>query len=79
MTHELICLPSESVCRKKVISNEELARRLDALERTYEWQIEMILEAIEQLLATRVPRRKPIGFRAKFRKKRKARAAKDGG
>ena len=79
MTHELICLPSESVCRKKVVSNEELARRLDALERTYEWQIEMILDAIEQLLATRVPRRKPIGFRAKFRKKRKATAAKDGG
>jgi hypothetical protein len=79
MTHELICLPSESVCRKKAVSNEELARRLDALERTYEWQFEMILDAIEQLLATRVPRRKPIGFRAKFRKKRKAAARKDGG
>lgn len=72
MTHELICLPSESVCRKKVVSNEQLARRLDALERTYERQFEMILDAIEQLLATRVRRRKPIGFRGKFRKKRKA-------
>jgi len=72
MTHELICLQSESVCRKKRVSNEELAKRLDALERTYEWQFEMVLEAIEQLLTTRVPRRKPIGFRAKIQKKRKA-------
>ena len=79
MTHELICLPSESVCRKKVVSNEALARRLDALERTYERQIEMILDAIEQLLATRVPRRRPIGFCAPGRKKRKAKTAKDGG
>jgi hypothetical protein len=79
MTHELICLPSASVCRKKALSNEELAERLDALERTYEWQFEMVLEAIEQLLATRIPRRKPIGFRAKFRKKRKPTVPKDGG
>ena len=79
MTHELICLPSASVCRKKVVSNQELARRLDALERTYERQFEMILDAIEQLLATRVPRRRPIGFRVPERKKRKAKTAKDGG
>jgi hypothetical protein len=71
MTHELIRLPSESVCRKRV-SNAELAKRLDALERTYEWQFEMILDVIEQLLTTRTPRRKPIGFRAKIGKKRKA-------
>lgn len=77
MTHESICLQSESVCRKKRVSNEELAKRLDALERTYERQFEMVLEAIEQLLATRVPRRRPIGFRAKIRKKRKA--TKEGG
>ena len=79
MTHELICLPSESVCRKKVVSNAELAKRLDALERTYEWQFEMILDAIEQLLTTRAPRRKPIGFRADIRKKKKGRVKKDGG
>ena len=77
MTLALICLPSESVCRKKRVSNEELAKRLEALERTYEWQFEMMLDAIEQLLTTRAPRRKPIGFRAKISKKRKAR--KDGG
>ena len=79
ITHELICLPSKSVCRKRVVSNEALEKRLDALERTYERQFEMILDVIEQLLATRVPRRRPIGFRAPNRKKRKARTAKDGG
>ena len=79
MTHESICLRSESVCRKKRVSNEELAKRLDAMERTYEWQFEMVLEAIEQLLKTRVPRRKPIGFLAGTRNKRKAKAPKDGG
>jgi hypothetical protein len=79
MTHELICLQAASVCRKKRVSNEVLARRLDALERTYERQFEMVLEAIEQLLTTRVPRRKPIGFLAGTRKKRKAKGPKDGG
>jgi hypothetical protein len=79
MTHELICLRSKSVCRKKRISNAELVKRLDALERTYERQFEMVVEAIEQLLVTRVPRRKPIGFRAKIRKKRRAKVRKDGG
>lgn len=78
MTHELICLPAGSVensepvlCRKKAVSNEELARRLDELERSYDEQLEIVFEAIAQLMKTRVPRRKPIGFRAKIRKKRK--------
>ena len=79
MTHELICLRSESVCHKKRVSNEELAKRLDELERTYEWQFEMVLEAIEKILTTRVPRRKPIGFLAGTRKKRKAKLPKGDG
>ncbi len=79
MTHELICLPSESVCRKNTVSIEELGKRLEALERTYESQFEMLLEAIEKLLATHVPRRKPIGFRAKIRKKRRAKVLKESG
>ncbi len=76
MTLALIRLPSESVCRKKRMSNAELAKRLDALERTYERQFEMILEAIEELLTTRVPRRKQIGFLAGTRGKRRAKAPK---
>ena len=79
MTLALICLPSESVCRKKRVSNEELAKRLDALERTYEWQFEVVLEAIEQLPTTRVRKRKPIGSRPRIRKKRKAAVQKGGG
>jgi len=79
MTLALICLPSESVCRKKRVTNEELAKRLDALERTHERQFEMVLEAIEQLPTTRVSTKKPIGCRTKIRKKRKAKIPKDGG
>jgi len=72
MTHESICLPTESVCRKKV-SNAELAKRLDALERT----CEIIYEVMEQMLQARALRRNPIGFRAKHRKKRKATPPKE--
>jgi hypothetical protein len=77
MTHESICLPAESVCRKKVVSNAELAKKLDALERTIDGQFEIVFEAMGQLLHARVPRRKPIGFRAKFGKKRKAAVPND--
>ncbi len=79
MTLALICLPSESVCRKKRVSNEELANRLDALERTHERQFEKVHEAIEQLQTTRIRKRKPIGCRAKGHKKRKATVPKSGG
>ena len=72
MSHESICLPAESVCRKKVVSNAELAKKLDALEQTIDGQFEIVFEAIGQLLEARVARRKPIGFRGNFRKKRKA-------
>ena len=76
MTHESICLPAESVCRKKV-SNTELAKRLDALEQTCDGQFEIIYEAIERLLRARAHRRNPIGFCAKHRKKRKATPPKE--
>lgn len=76
MNHESICLPAESVCRKK-ISNAELVKRLDALEQTIDGQLEMIFEAIARLLQTRAPRRNQIGYRAKFRKKRKTAGVKD--
>jgi len=72
MTLALICLPSEPVCRKKRVTNEELAKQLDALGRTHERQFEMVLEAIEQIPTKRAPRRKPAGFKAGSRKKRKS-------
>jgi len=76
MTHESICLPAESVCRKK-ISNAELAKRLDSLERNFDGQFEILFEAIGQLLNARAPQRNEIGFRAKLRKKRKAARPKE--
>ena len=79
MTLALICLPSESVCRKKRVSNEELARQLEALGRTHERQFERVLEAIEQIPTNRVPGRKQSGFHAESRKQRKAKVRKDGG
>ena len=79
MTLALICLPSESVCRKKRVTNEELAKQLDALGRTHERQFEMVLEAIEQIPTNRVPRRKSTGFNARSRKKRKVKVPKEGG
>lgn len=75
MTHESICLPAESVCRKK-ISNAELAKRLDVLERICDEQFEIAFEAIGQLLNARAPQRNEIGFLAKLRKKRKVARSK---
>lgn len=71
MSHESICLPTASVSRKKAVSNAELAKKLDALEQTIDGQFEIVFEAIAHLLHARVPRRNQIGYRAKFRKKRK--------
>lgn len=55
--------------RRKRPSTLELARRLDEFERTYNEQLEIIVEAIRQLTTPRVRKRKPIGFRAKILKK----------
>ena len=54
--------------RKRRPSNEELARRLDELERAYE-RFKIVVEAIERLMRPSVRRRKPIGSRAKVLKK----------
>ena len=55
--------------RKILASNAELTRRLDALERTYNGQFKIVFEAIRKLMTPVVPKRKPIGFRAKTLKK----------
>lgn len=55
--------------RKRRPSTEELARRLDELERTHNEQFEIVVEEIRRLMKPPVRRRKPIGFRAKIRKK----------
>jgi len=45
-------------------SNVHLARKLDALERKYDGQFELVFEAIRELMAPPAPARKRIGFRA---------------
>lgn len=55
--------------REILASNAKLTRRLDELERTYDGQFKVVFEAIRKLMAPAVPKRKPIGFRAKTLKK----------
>ena len=52
--------------RKHRPSNEELARRVDDLERTYNEQFKIVVEAIRRLMRPPVRKRKP---RAKTMKK----------
>ena len=77
MTPESICLPAESAGRKKVVSNAELARKLDALEQTIDGQFEIVFEAMAELLEARVAKRKPIGFRGNFSKQTEAEEPKE--
>ena len=49
--------------RKMLASHGELARKLEALERKYDTQFKMVFDAIRQLMAPPVPKRRPIGFR----------------
>ena len=55
--------------RQMLASNEELTRRLDELERTYDGRFKVVFEAIRQLMKPAVPKRKPIGFRTRAAKK----------
>ena len=57
---------SQRKYRKRRPSNEELARRLDELERSYNEQFKIIVEAIRRLMRPPVRKRKPIGSRAKI-------------
>jgi ORF6N domain len=55
--------------REMLTSNADLTRRLDELERTYDGRFKVVFEAIRQLMKPTLPKRKPIGFRAKAGKK----------
>ena len=48
------------------MSNAELTRRLDDLERTCDRKFKIVFEAIKQLMKPPARKRKPIGFRAKL-------------
>jgi hypothetical protein len=48
--------------RRMLTSNEELARKLAALEKKYDAQFKVVFEAIRELMAPPGPKRRKIGF-----------------
>ena len=56
--------------RQMLASNAELSRKLDALEKKYDYQFKIVFDAIRQLMAAPEPKEKKIGFRVRERSKR---------
>jgi hypothetical protein len=54
--------------RQILATHEELARRLDELEKKYDRQFAVVFDAIRQLMTRPEPQRKPIGFITKEKK-----------
>ena len=48
--------------RRMLASNEELARKLAALEKKYDAQFKVVFDAIRELMAPPTPKRRRIGF-----------------
>lgn len=51
--------------RQILASNQELARKLEALEKKYDHQFKIVFDAIRELMTPPPPGIKPIGFRPK--------------
>jgi len=51
--------------RQMLVSNAELARKLEELEKKYDAQFKVVFDAIRQLMTPPEPKRKQIGFHAK--------------
>ncbi len=49
--------------RRMLASNQELARKLESLERKYDAQFKVVFDAIRELMVPAEPKRRPIGFR----------------
>jgi len=49
--------------REMIASNKDLAKKLDNLEKKYDSQFKIVFDAIRQLMAPPVTKKKPIGFR----------------
>jgi hypothetical protein len=49
--------------RQLLVSHEDLARKLAALENRYDVQFKVVFDAIRELMAPSAPGRRPIGFR----------------
>ena len=50
--------------RQMVAAHEELAQRLDKLEKKYDVQFKVVFDAIRQLMAAPAEKRPQIGFKA---------------
>ena len=48
--------------REILSTHHDLAKRLESLERKYDSQFKAVFDAIRQLMAPPVPKKKPIGF-----------------
>ena len=55
--------------RTMVLTNAELAKRLDALEKRYDEHFKIVFTAIRQLMVPPQTKKKPIGFHVKALKK----------
>lgn len=55
--------------RQMLVSNTELARKVDELERKYDHQFKIVFDAIRQLMSPTPAKAQPIGFRPKALKK----------
>ena len=51
--------------RRMLGANEDLARKLDALEQKYDGQFRVVFQAIRELMTPSEPPRRSIGFRAR--------------
>jgi hypothetical protein len=51
--------------RQMLISNAELARKLEQLEKNYDHQFKVVFDAIRELMIPPAPKRKQIGFHTK--------------
>ncbi|MBI4468853.1 MAG: ORF6N domain-containing protein [Acidobacteria bacterium] len=50
--------------REILATHKELARKMDAMEKKYDTQFKVVFDAIRQLMAPPVSKRRPIGFRS---------------
>jgi hypothetical protein len=51
--------------REMLATHEELRRKIDAMEKRYDARFQAVFETIRQMLETRIPAKKPIGFHAR--------------
>ena len=49
--------------REMIASHKDLAKKFDDLEKKYDAQFKVVFDAIRQLMAPPVTKKKPIGFR----------------